>query len=157
MTVPNDAAIRWLLEGDPAVTWQTQRDLLGCATAEYTATRRLIAREGWGARLLAERAPDGTWGGGLYTPKWIPTFYTLQLLSHLGLPEDQGEAIESCRLLLDRGVDGSGDVCLWDSGGADTCVAAMLVSMAHAFGLGRDVRIPRVVARLLAEQMRDGG
>ncbi|MEW5958121.1 MAG: hypothetical protein AB1801_10380 [Chloroflexota bacterium] len=34
---PQDAVIQWLLQGDPAIRWQTQRDLLGADLAEQTS------------------------------------------------------------------------------------------------------------------------
>jgi len=149
--------ITWLLEGDPAVVWQVQRGLLNRSVRTWTATRRRVATEGWGARLLGLRAADGRWGDGLYSPKWTSTFYTLRLLSHLGLPQTNREGVASCRLLLDEGVSTSGGVSLWTSSWTDTCVTAMLVSMACHFGLGRDERTSRMVGWLLREQMADGG
>jgi hypothetical protein len=154
-----DAAERkaWLLAGDPAVSWQVQRDLLDRGARTWKATRRKVEREGWGARLLVFRAPDGRWGGGLYSPKWTSTFYTLRLLAQLGLPPTNRDGVASCRLLLDEGVSASGGVSLWTTGWTDTCVTAMLVSMACHFGLGHDERTSRMVRWLLAEQMGDGG
>ncbi len=126
----SDEVVPWLLEGDPAVVWQVQRDLLGRAEATWIKTRGRVAREGWGARLLSHRSRDGTWGGGLYQPKWTSTFYTLRLLTQLGLPPGHRAARSSCELLLDEGVTETGGVNLWSVGWTDTCVTAMLLSMA---------------------------
>jgi hypothetical protein len=49
----NTEIISWLLEGDPSIRWQVQRDLLNASPAKVEAERRKIAKEGWGARLLA--------------------------------------------------------------------------------------------------------
>ena len=51
--------ISWLLEGDPSIRWQVQRDLLNSTPAKYEAERRKIAKEGWGTRLLALQ--DSRW------------------------------------------------------------------------------------------------
>src|SRR5262249_46985634 len=48
-----DGAIAWLLEGDPSIRWQTLRDLVGAAEGRVERERRKVAREGWGASLLA--------------------------------------------------------------------------------------------------------
>ncbi len=154
---PSKEVVSWLLQGDPAVVWQVQRDLLGRAEATWAKTRRRVAREGWGARLLSHRADDGRWGGGLYQPKWTSTFYTLRLLTHLGLAPNHPSARSSCRLLLDEGVKESGGVSLWSTGWTDTCVTAMLLSMACYFGFAEDERCARMRAWLLGEQMADGG
>src|SRR6516165_9376151 len=81
-----DGTIQWLLDGDPAIRWQTLRDLAGAAEGTVVRERRRVARDGWGARLLAKQDPDGRWAGGmsadsgLYSPKWISTTYTMLLL-----------------------------------------------------------------------------
>ena len=45
--------IDWLLDGDPAIRWQVMRDLTDAPPDEVAAERARVAREGWGARLLA--------------------------------------------------------------------------------------------------------
>jgi hypothetical protein len=60
--------VQWLLEGDPAIRWQVMRDLLGVPAAEWSAERARTEHEGWGARLLALRAPDGLWADGACFP-----------------------------------------------------------------------------------------
>jgi len=42
----------WLLDADPALRWQVERDLLGAPEADWAATRSRVATEGFGARLL---------------------------------------------------------------------------------------------------------
>ena len=85
MGAMSDPVVDWLLEGDPAVVWQTQRDLVGAPPEIWQPTRSQVATSGWGARLLAEQDADGLWGGGHYQPKWTSTTYTLLLLRRLGL------------------------------------------------------------------------
>ncbi len=148
---------RWLLDGDPGVAWQVQRDLLDRAPSTWKATRRRVATEGWGARLLALRAEDGSWGGGLYSPKWTGTFYTMRVLMYLGLEPNHPEGSASCRMLLRQGVTDSGAVTLWNSRTTDTCVTGMLLSMACHFDLAGDPRTRRMVDWLVTQQMHDGG
>ena len=71
MTTIDEATIAWLLSADPAIRWQTRRDLLDEPPAAWEADRAQVALTGWGAQLLACQDPAGTWGGGLYSPKWI--------------------------------------------------------------------------------------
>ena len=82
----DDEVIQWLLDGDPAVCWQVERDFLDKPPIEFEATRSLAATQGWGAKLLARQDESGMWGGGIYSPKWISTHYTLFALRFLGLP-----------------------------------------------------------------------
>jgi hypothetical protein len=71
--------IPWLLDADPAIRWQAMRDVAGARESTVQRARAKVAREGWGARLLAVQDPQGTWAGGsssdkdkgLYTPKLV--------------------------------------------------------------------------------------
>ena len=58
----------WLLDSDPALRWQVERDLLGVPEETWEATRARVSTEGFGARLLALQGPDGQWAGGAYFP-----------------------------------------------------------------------------------------
>ena len=69
----NHEIIEWLLSGDPCVRWQVQRDLLDKKPAVYQKEQAKITDEGWGKELLSHQDPEGTWGGGLYSPQWIST------------------------------------------------------------------------------------
>jgi hypothetical protein len=55
----DDPVVQWLLQGDPAIRWQVLRDLVDASETEVATERSRVEREGWGARLLTLRAPDG--------------------------------------------------------------------------------------------------
>jgi hypothetical protein len=151
------AILDWLLAGDPAIRWQAQRDLLGRSPRTYTRDRSRVAEEGWGARLLAKQDVPGTWGGGLYSPKWISTTYTLLLLRHLGLAPDHDQARRGGALLLERGFYHDGGINLFKSlKHSETCVTGMVLALLSYFQF-QDERVPRLVAHLLGQQMADGG
>lgn len=54
---PNPSLLDWLRDADPVLRWQVERDLIGAAPEVWTATRQRIARDGFGARLLAPPGP----------------------------------------------------------------------------------------------------
>ncbi len=62
------ALLAWLLDADPALRWQVERDLVGLPQQTWLATRARVATEGFGARLLALQDPDGQWAGGAFFP-----------------------------------------------------------------------------------------
>jgi hypothetical protein len=161
-----DAAIRWLLEGDPAIRWQTLRDLVGAAERTVDRERKRVARDGWGARLLARQDSAGTWAAGrtldsgLYTPKWTSTTYTMLLLRDFGLPPSNRRAREACALLLDRGLQRDGGVSYgtwaqWTRRG-ETCITGMVLSILSYFEYDDD-RLDTIADHLLEQQMADGG
>jgi hypothetical protein len=56
--------VDWLLDSDPAIRWQVMRDLTDAPANAVAAERSRVASEGWGARLLAQRAAIGRTGSG---------------------------------------------------------------------------------------------
>ncbi len=154
--------IQWLLDGDPAIRWQTLRDLRAgprnaASARRWRAEQRRTLTEGWGARLLALQAPDGTWGGGLYSPKWTSTTYTLLTLCALGLPRDHAPARKAAALVLDQELGRQRDAdFLRRLAAQDRCVVGMNLQLAAYFDV-RDARLDALVENLLAERMPDGG
>src|SRR3982750_1029676 len=65
----DSALLNWMLETDPALRWQVERDLAGAPDATWQATRARVATEGYGAALLSKQDPDGQWAGGSYFPE----------------------------------------------------------------------------------------
>ena len=116
MTQNSDNAIDWLLDGDPAIRWQVLRDVVGAADGAVERERRKVARDGWGARLLAWQDREGTWAGGLssdgglYHPKWTSTTYTMLLLRDFGLAATNRQARKACALLLEQGMQRDGGI-----------------------------------------------
>jgi hypothetical protein len=149
-----DAAISdWLLGGDPAIRWQVQRHLLDKPEKVWQEEQALVAMEGWGARLLAERGDDGRWAKGLYTPKWKSTTYTLLQLWRMGLPRDNLQAVASTQLLMDK------PVWIFGEGGKahrDECVAGFGLSLSSWFTIIGEQR-ERLVGEILERQLDDGG
>ncbi|GAB3083938.1 hypothetical protein GCM10027080_37140 [Pedococcus soli] len=64
----DDPVVQWLLRGDPAIRWQVLRDLVDASETVVATERARVGHEGWGARLLALRAPDGQWANGACFP-----------------------------------------------------------------------------------------
>lgn len=149
--------IDWLMDGDPAIRWQVQRDLLGAPRAEWEAEQRRTAEAGWGARLLALQEPDGGWGGGIYSPKWTSATYTLLLLRSIGIPRECAAAERGARLVLDELLGASCDAAFQRKlADCDRCVVGMVLQLAVYFGVDDD-RVAAIVDNLLSEIMPDGG
>ena len=143
----------WLLDADPAIRWQVLRDLTDSQPDEVAAERARVAREGWGAEVLAAQDADGRWGGGTFFPRGTGTFDTLHLLYLLG-PDPADPAIQ-------RAVAPVHEAARWDydpsfrffDGEVEPCINGRVVAIGAYFG--RDMS--GVVDRLLSEQMADGG
>ncbi|MEA2631964.1 MAG: hypothetical protein QOE66_2183, partial [Chloroflexota bacterium] len=155
----NDGRIDWLLDSDPSIRWQVMRDLTNDPADVVAAERSQIATEGWGARLLALQAPDGSWGGKPWSRDYTDTFHVLELLRRFGLdPESEGarRAISLVRDLRWRG--GAPVETPWADnrffeGEVEPCINGNVVATGSYFG----VDMAPLVDRLLGEQLPDGG
>jgi hypothetical protein len=145
--------IDWLLASDPSIRWQVMRDLTDAPAGEVAAERARVAREGWGARVLAAQGPDGRWGGGTFFPRGTGTFDTLHLLCLLGLDPASDEARRAIAPVHEAARwDYDEDLRFWE-GEVEPCINGRVVAIGTYFG--QDVR--GIVDRLLTEQMADGG
>lgn len=158
----SDEVIAWLLDSDPAITWQVKRDLLDAPAEGWEAERAKVETEGWGAQLLAHEDEDGSWDGGAHFPKgfswgdepgqpWTSTSHSLAQLREFGL-------MQSPR--TETMVDLIGANTLWEyddmpywGGEVEPCINGALVANGAYFG----VDMTPVVERLVGERLEDGG
>jgi hypothetical protein len=154
----DDSVLDWLLAGDAAIRWQVLSDLEGADSIVVDAERQRVAETGWGAQLLALQEPSGRWGGGLYSPKWISTHYTLLTLRLLGLPPRNPQAQRACTLLLESGFYQDGGINYFKKTlkHSETCITGMLLGMLSHFHF-EDERLEHIAAHLARQQMADGG
>ena len=159
------SVLDWLLDSDPAIRWQVLRDLVDAPADAVAAERARVATDGWGARLLALQGNDGQWAGGACFPAhssnwrdenqgqpWTATLPTLQLLRDFGVDPRCDQVRRAVVMVRDH--------CRWEhagqpffSGEVEPCINGRTV----ALGIYFDQNVDGVVARLLAEQLEDGG
>jgi hypothetical protein len=142
--------IEWLSQGDVSIRYQVLRDLLGASEDEVNQAKQRIHQEGWGKRLLDLRDPKTLmWGGGIYSPKFISTHYTLLELKNLGIDSTIPEYQESANLLIRT---------MWQNKkhALDMCVSAMILSIV-TYGKFQSQDIREIVDYILQHQYPDGG
>jgi hypothetical protein len=150
----SEDVLQWLLDGDVSVRYQASRDLLDSDQGELRAR---IAREGWGARLLSFRRPDGHWGLAYYRPKWTSTHYTLLDLKNLSISPRHEAIRRSVAMVLkgEKGADGgiNPSRTIKES---DVCMNGMVLNFASYF-LAEQQSLVSIVDFILSQQMPDGG
>jgi len=166
--------VAWLMDGDPAIRWQVMRDLTDAPADAVAAERARVADEGWGARLLALQGKSGQWEvgtpafsspaaadwwnsmdparKGTLFPTWTATTWSLALLRTFGLDPASAAARDAVGLVREN--------CRWEHDGqryfdgeVEPCINGRTVALGAYFG--EDVEA--LAARLLSEQMADGG
>jgi hypothetical protein len=146
--------ISWLLDGDPAIQYQSYRDLLN---TEKPAIQKKIESEGWGFQFLLKRHSNGYWGQGFYQPKWTSTHYTLLDLKNLEI-SPWNKVIKETLLKIfinEKGPDG-GIKPIGPGHRSDVCVNGMVLNYASYFGVEEEYLIS-IIDFLLNEKMKDGG
>jgi hypothetical protein len=153
-----DPAVDWLLEGDPAIRWQTLRDLTDASEDEVVAERARVATEGLGAELLSRQDPDGHFGGEREATSW-PTsqewhaLMSLAWLRDLGLDPAGAEARRAIGLVRDHVTWRWWDDNPFFVGEVEPCINGRVLAIGAYFGQDVDA----LAQRLLGEQMADGG
>ncbi|QKJ19201.1 squalene cyclase [Microbacterium hominis] len=154
----------WLLDSDPALRWQVERDLLGAPPEVWEATRARVRTEGFGARLLALQDADGQWAGGSFFPAgffdsdepqqpgqpWIATTWVLKDLREWGL--DAAALTDTARRLAVNSRWDYDDLPYW-GGEVDVCINSY--TLAAGAWLGADVT--DLAAWFPAHRLADGG
>ena len=153
-----NSVVDWLLDSDPSIRWQVMRDLIVAHSDEVRAERAKVATEGVGAQLLALQTPDGRWGGVAWNRGWNSTMHVLLLLREMGLDPGCDEARRAVGLVRDRVTwQGCGppeaDANPFFAGEVEPCINGQVAAIGAYFG--QDVR--KIIDRLLAEQLPDGG
>ncbi|MFI5612174.1 squalene cyclase [Amycolatopsis sp. NPDC051903] len=153
--------LAWLLDSDPALRWQVERDLAGEPPEVWEATRARVATEGFGARLLALQDPDGQWAGGTFFPAgfqgspedgqpWTATTWSLNALRDWGV---DASVLRGTAELLEANSRWEYDDLPYWGGEVDCCINSWTLS--NGLWLGADVA---GIATWFAEhRLPDGG
>jgi hypothetical protein len=161
---PDKSTLEWLLDSDPSIRWQVMRDLTHAPADDIAAERAKVAREGWGAQLLAMQGADGSWAGVAWNQGWDSTMHVLSLLREMGLDPASDEVRHAVGLVRDH-VRWMG----WDWDGTwrgsefvgnpffaaevEPCINGQVGASGAYFGQDID----RILDLLLHEQLPDGG
>lgn len=154
----------WLLDSDPALRWQVERDLVGAPPAVWEATRATIPSTGFGAALLAHQDPDGQWSGGAYFPAgyvgsaeseqpgqpWVATTWALHDLREWGV--DAAALGDTADRLAANSRWEYDDLPYW-GGEVDVCINAF--TLASGAWLGVDTT--PLADWFTAHRLADGG
>jgi hypothetical protein len=168
MTIPahSDGVVPWLLDSDPALRWQVERDILRAPENVWQATRARVAREGFGAQLLALQDADGQWAGGAYFPggfdfdgpeaadgagqPYTATTWSLTALREWGV---DAAALTDTAQRLDANSRWEYDDLPYWGGEVDCCINAF--TLANGVWLGVDVEAN--AQWFVDHRMADGG
>ena len=155
--------INWLLDSDPAIRWQTLRDLTDASPAAIASGRARVVCEGLGAEILARQNMDGAWRKD-DAPAWLTTLFTLQLLRATGVdsadPRVESAMARPEKCLRWNDLEDGWNVRRAELGGnpffegeVEACINGGVLAFGSYFGRPAE----RLARRLVGEQLADGG
>ncbi|MDO5663471.1 MAG: squalene cyclase [Brachybacterium sp.] len=162
-----DSTVEWLLDTDPALRWQVERDLLGAPREQWEATRARVGHEGMGADLIGRQDPDGQWAGGAYFPAgffedeeardapgqpYTATTWSLTTLREWGASPADLRRPNTAALLEQNARWEYENLPYWD-GEVDVCINGW--TLLNGIWLGRDMS--DLAAWFPEHQLADGG
>ena len=145
--------IDWLLDSDPAISWQAMRDLTDASPEAIAAERARVPREGVGADILACQGSDGPWHRA-GAPDWLPTLFTMLLLRATGV-DRADSAVDSAVERLGAGFrwhEELGKKPFFEDE-VEPCINGGTLALGAYFGRPAE----SLASRLVAEQLDDGG
>lgn len=159
----SEDTIQWLLDSDPAISWQATRDLTDAPTEAVASKRSRVSHEGIGGAILNLQQQDGSWRFR-DAPAWLTTLFTIQLLRATGI--DPAEpAVMTAMDRLEVGVRWNNLGGRWDlrapetggntffEGETEPCINGGALASGAYFGHP----VEALAHRLLREQLEDGG
>ncbi|GAB3709359.1 prenyltransferase/squalene oxidase repeat-containing protein [Mariniluteicoccus flavus] len=160
--------IAWLLQGEAALRWQVERDLMDAPEEIGQETRSRVPHEGCAAVIIGHQDPDGQWDGGAFFPgdlqpgaegpahqepgqPWTATYWSLLTLREWGVEPDALRE-DTASLLEANSRWEYDDLPFWE-GEVDACINAG--TLANGSWLGRDVS--GLETWFVEHQMAEGG
>lgn len=140
--------INWLQIGDPVIVHLVNRNLLEDKNS-FHQNKGYIEKY-----LNLYDTKTNTWGGGIYSPLWISSNYTLLELKYMEITFNHPIYQKASLKLLEG---------LWFNKGKvsprrfqDMCMSAMLLNIL-CYGRVEDPKINQIIDYILGHQMSDGG
>ncbi len=143
----------YLLEGDPAIRWQTMRDLLNLPAEDWRVEQARMLSDGWGARFLESQGADGNWPKA----RWTDTVWTMCTLVTIGMPPRTPGMVQGFENIVGRLMPLGKAVsrkALTEE--MDLCHLGFWLRIGARF-LPKDERLPALTRVILELQMADGG
>ena len=156
-------AIDWLLDAEPAIRWQTMRDLTEASPAAVAAERARVGLEGKGAEMLDLQQSDGAWRCS-GKPVWLSTLFTMLFLRATGIDNTE-PAVKSAMARLEAGLRWNNQDDRWElrppetggntffEGEVEPCINGGVLALGAYFGRPTE----SLALRLVGEQLEDGG
>jgi hypothetical protein len=158
----NPPVISWLLEEDqPSIRYLTLTDLLGRSAKDFEvkSARDDITKIGWAKDILDRQLPSGCWfhEKSLFMPRFQTTFWTLLILSDLGLTNRDSRIDRACQLWMKRNATEDGGFSQSGKGNGHLCITGNAARALVKFGYSDHPKVKKAFEWFVKNQAALGG
>jgi len=170
-TLAEPRVINWLLEDNqPSVRYYTLVDILGYKENDEKVRKAYsqIPKRGWAKDILKLQKPGGYWEPELpswrkdvlgwmeflYRPKFTATNWRALVLANLGLTSKDKRIKKTADLFFGYKLRLGSPFNFFTE---EACIVGNTARMLTRFGYSDDFRVQKLFARLLEDQIEDGG
>jgi hypothetical protein len=158
----NPPVVSWLLEEDqPSIRYLALTDLLGRSAKDFEvrSARDAITKIGWAKDILDRQLPSGCWfhEKSLFMPRFQTTFWTLLILSDLGLTNRDPRIDRACQQWMKRNATDDGGFSQSGKGKGHLCITGNAARALVKFGYSDHPKVKKAFEWFVKNEAELGG
>ena len=158
----NSSVTDWLLEeNQPSIRYLALTELLGKSQkdSEVKSAKEHIARVGWAKEIVEKQTSSESWinKSRIWAPKYVSPFWTLLVLSDLGLTKEEAAIDQACQIWLKRFATEDGGFNAYSKKEGHLCITGNMARALVKFGYADHPKVRRAFQWCVKSQSVRGG
>lgn len=158
----NSTVIDWLLEEDqPSIRYLALTELIERSEkdSEVQSARENITKLGWAKDILEKQTPRESWinKASLWQPKYVSAFWTLLILSDLGLTKEEPRIDKACQVWMGLYATQDGGFSAFSRKEGHLCITGNMARALVKFGYEDHPKVRRAFQWFVKNQSNRGG
>jgi hypothetical protein len=158
----NHEVIDWLLEeNQPSIKYLALIELLGRSDKdpEVKSAKKSIGSVGWAKSIIEKQTPSESWvnKARIWQPKYIAPFWTLLVLSDLGLTKEKPVIDKDCQVWMKLFATKDGGFSAFSKKEGHLCITGNMARALVKFGYIDHPKVQRAFEWFVKNQSAKGG
>jgi hypothetical protein len=158
----NSSVINWLLaEDQPSIRYLVLTELLGRSEkgSEVKSAREKITKIGWTKDILEKQTQSESWinKSRIWAPKYVSPFWTLLVLSDLGLTKEEPRIEKDSQIWIERFATRDGGFSAFSKKEGHLCITGNMARALVKFGYADHPKVKRAFQWFVKNQSDRGG
>lgn len=160
--VSKNSVIDWLLEeNQPSIRYLTLTELLGRSKkdSEVKSAKEKIVSIGWAKDILESQTSSESWNNKarIWAPKYVSPFWTLLILSDLGITKGEAAIDKACQIWMKRFSTSDGGFSAFNKKEGHLCITGNMARALAKFGYADHPKVKRAFEWFVKNQSNRGG